>query len=100
MPADSHSYDVTVAASDTDINGHTNHTSYVRYCCDAAQVMVKAGTLQGFQVDIAKYPVLVSAHHCVSMCQCTRGCVSVCVLCVCVCECMYQCMCQCACVCQ
>ena len=82
VSADSHSYDVTVAASDTDGNGHTNHVSYIQFCCNAAQVAVKAGTLHGYQTDIARYPLLVSV--CVCVCVCVYVCVCVC-MCVCVC---------------
>ncbi|KAK7092307.1 uncharacterized protein [Littorina saxatilis] len=54
-----YSYKVRVGASDTDINGHTNHGSYVRYCCDAAQAALKAGVLvlTPFHRDINRYPL-------------------------------------------
>ncbi|KAK7092327.1 uncharacterized protein [Littorina saxatilis] len=52
-----YSYQVRVGASDTDINGHTNQGSYVRYCCDAAQAALKAGVLTPFHRDINRYPL-------------------------------------------
>lgn len=60
VPEGAFQYNVTVAASDTDVNKHTNQGSYVRFCCDAAQAAVLAQQLTGFKVDIARYPLKVS----------------------------------------
>ncbi|PVD35840.1 hypothetical protein C0Q70_02809 [Pomacea canaliculata] len=59
VPEGAFQYNVTVAASDTDVNKHTNQGSYVRFCCDAAQAAVLAQQLTGFKVDIARYPLKI-----------------------------------------
>lgn len=56
-PENAYGYTVTVAASDTDFNGHTNQASYFRYCCDASQAAVKDGKLKEFGPDISRYPL-------------------------------------------
>ncbi|XP_076440116.1 uncharacterized protein LOC143279812 [Babylonia areolata] len=60
-PATAFCYRVEVAASDTDLHGHTNQNSYIRFCCDAAQAAVTAKALPGFHTDIARYPLTEQA---------------------------------------
>lgn len=57
IPESAFSMVVTVTASDTDVNRHTNQGSYVRFCSDAAQSAVSAGRLAAFAPDIARFPL-------------------------------------------
>ncbi|CAL1547718.1 unnamed protein product [Lymnaea stagnalis] len=47
-----------IAASDTDLNGHTNQASYVRFCLDAAEAARRANHLKLLTRDICRYPIL------------------------------------------
>lgn len=51
-------YNVIVAPSNTDVNGHTNHSQCVCFCCDAAQMALRAGVVRGYENDISRYPLL------------------------------------------
>lgn len=57
LPADMFKYEIAVAPSDTDSNGHTNNSSYIRFCMDAATMAVREGALKGFYKDMVLYHV-------------------------------------------
>lgn len=58
VPESAFQAETLIAPSDTDLNGHTNQASYVRFCLDAAEAANKAGALEYIHGDICKYPIL------------------------------------------
>ncbi|CAH1773632.1 unnamed protein product [Owenia fusiformis] len=48
-------YEVTVVPSDTDLYGHCNQNTYIRYCTDTATVAARKEKLKDFQYDMVHY---------------------------------------------
>ncbi|CAH1772958.1 unnamed protein product [Owenia fusiformis] len=57
LPSKTFSYDVTVQYSDTDRNGHTNQSSYLKYGMDAATSASLGGEFHNFKQDMCMYHV-------------------------------------------
>ncbi|KAK3607795.1 hypothetical protein CHS0354_031292 [Potamilus streckersoni] len=55
IPSDCFQFTVCSLFSDTDNNGHVNHSTYVRWCSDAASVAATTGNYSNFKMEIGSY---------------------------------------------
>ncbi|KAL3836672.1 hypothetical protein ACJMK2_022094 [Sinanodonta woodiana] len=55
IPSDCFQFKVFAVFSDTDSNEHVNHSTYVRWCSDAASVAATTGNYSNFKMDIGSY---------------------------------------------
>ncbi|CAH1774402.1 unnamed protein product [Owenia fusiformis] len=58
-PKDIHVFnlEIIVQSSDLDMNMHSNHSAYTRFCCDAAAAAIANKAFKNFEMDICRYEI-------------------------------------------
>ena len=57
-PGDEYKCEFTVQSSDTDLNNHTNNTSYIRFCWDTVAKAIREGKLLWMKGGLEDYRVM------------------------------------------